>query len=575
MTTSGICTAAALALSLWGAALSAQDIHGAASRGDSAAVAALLASDGGLANATDAQRRTPLHVAALAGRRSIALMLLDRGAQIDARDAQDLTPLLMAVNRGNLEVAQLLLSRGADANAQSARFGVSPLGMAIMRESQSTSADLVRALTSGGARLEPNGEVRGAPWLYLATTRPNLDLIRLLLDLGADPNRGGTRGITPLWNAASRGNLDAVLLLLDRGAGVDGRGRDGTPAIRVAAERGHAAVVRALLERGANGGFADSATGRNLLHTAALVGHLDIVEALAAARVPLSAADSAGRTPLDYARRYGHQRVADYLVGRGARASRGAASYALRPLPRAGLREGEAAAWYLAGRGWAVRTRSHILVFDADEFGIRRPTEPSLANGFLTPGQVRDLDVVSLATTYHGDPGERAYVHTLEDSVPRIAFVHNPREPWRGSERVVYATPLRDTAVLGVRVTPLDATVEEMPALAYLTEGDGVTAFYMGFHAGDLDAFRRQVDSLVARGKRVDVAFLPILEPEEDSGDVRYVVERLAPRAVALLDPNRRTALFAGMAAKVRAWRPGTEVFAAENPGDRFVVGRR
>jgi hypothetical protein len=216
-----------------------------------------------------------------------------------------------------------------------------------------------------------------------------------------------------------------------------------------------------------------------------------------------------------------------------------------------------------------------MLVFDADEFGIRRPTEPSLANGFLTPAQVRDQEVVSLATTYHGDPGERAYVHTLEDSVPRIAYVHNPREPWRGSERVVYASPLQDTTVLGVRVTPLDAPVGDMTALAYLAEVDGLTTFYMGFHTTDLEAFRRQVDSLASRGRQVDLAFLPILEPEETDGDVRYVVERLAPRAVLLLDPNRRTGLFPGMAEKVRTWRPGTEVFSAENAGDRYLRVRR
>jgi len=311
MTTRHRCIGVALSLCLWGTALSAQEIHGAVSRGDSAAVAALLAADAGLANATDAQRRTPLHVAALAGRLGVARLLLDRGAPVDARDASDLTPLFMAVNRGHADVISLLLSRGADASAQSARLGASPLGMAMSREALGSGTALVRLLTSAGARLDPNGVLRGAPWLYVATTRPNLEMVRYLLDLGADPNGAGTRGITPLWNAASRGHLDAVLLLLDRGAVADRRGADGSAPIRVAAERGHAAVVRALLERGADRGYTDSTTGRNLLHTAALVGHLETVEALVVAGVPHSGADSAGRTPLDYARRYGHQRVAD------------------------------------------------------------------------------------------------------------------------------------------------------------------------------------------------------------------------------------------------------------------------
>jgi len=182
---------------------------------------------------------------------------------------------------------------------------------------------------------------------------------------------------------------------------------------------------------------------------------------------------------------------------------------------------------------------------------------------------------VAAYTAYHGEPGEPgAYVHTLEDSLPRIAFVHNAGDRWRGSARTTYLRGRQDTTVAGVHLTTVDAPTGEMTALGYLAEVDGVVLYYQSFEATDTAAFSREIDWLAARAPRVDVAFVPIPDPDGDAGQLRLIVERLRPRAVAFLDPNRRVALFPAAGVRVREWRPGTVVFAAENPGDRYLYRR-
>jgi len=82
-----------------------------------------------------------------------------------------------------------------------------------------------------------------------------------------------------------------------------------------------------------------------------------------------------------------------------------------------------------------------FVLFDAEEFGVTRPTEPSLANGFLTTQELGDQNIFAIYTSYHGEPGEPAYIHTIEDSVASITYVHNEGDPWRGSEKTVYMKP--------------------------------------------------------------------------------------------------------------------------------------
>lgn len=84
---------------------------------DGAEERALLAA-GASVDARDLIGRTPLHLAADAGRKGRAEVLLQHGAALDARAEDGFTPLLCAIAAGHTELAEFLLDSGADANAR-------------------------------------------------------------------------------------------------------------------------------------------------------------------------------------------------------------------------------------------------------------------------------------------------------------------------------------------------------------------------------------------------------------------------------------------------------------------------
>lgn len=139
------------------------------------------------------------------------MMLLLRGANANARDAKNETaPLLMAIVRGRPEAARLLLVAGANPNVRGGE-GDSPLRWAVSCGDTAMAATLLRlgAVSTideyGGP---PCGSGRTA--LGIAADRLDVPMIALLLDAGADPNRGGDSQSSPLRYVQSAKGSDAA-----------------------------------------------------------------------------------------------------------------------------------------------------------------------------------------------------------------------------------------------------------------------------------------------------------------------------------------------------------------------------
>ena len=160
-----------------------------------------------------------LHFAAREGHRSTVALLADRGAEIDQPTAGDRsTPLLVAVVNGNYDAARDLLERGADPNLTS-DDGAGPLFATLNIEwSLRTWYPQPQAFRQQETRY--------------------LELMKLLLDAGADPNQRTTThiwyaaynagrmgvdftGATPFWRAAYAVDVDAMRLLVEHGADHD------------------------------------------------------------------------------------------------------------------------------------------------------------------------------------------------------------------------------------------------------------------------------------------------------------------------------------------------------------------
>jgi ankyrin repeat protein len=93
----------------------------------------------------------------------------------------------------------------------------------------------------------------GRTALHVAATHGRTEIVRLLLQKGADPNARDQDGSAPIDEAAWRGFRDIVALLLDAGARIDGpQTKTGATPLNEAAFMGQAAVVELLLARNAS-----------------------------------------------------------------------------------------------------------------------------------------------------------------------------------------------------------------------------------------------------------------------------------------------------------------------------------
>ncbi|HEV8042223.1 MAG TPA: ankyrin repeat domain-containing protein [Bryobacteraceae bacterium] len=226
-----------------------EQINTAIREGENALAIRLLEADESLIRACDRDGGTPLHVAAEEANLEMLGWLLDRGANPRKQDSKGLTPLdraALAADPQFPDVARKLLFAGADFTIRGA------VAMA--------DAGRVRELVHGDPALLREIHWQRGGLLSLAVNHGHLEMVRLVLDLGADPDeRTMLHEVeeptpswgTPLWHAALAGRHEIAELLLDRGADPNANVyASGWPLLN-AHRRKHDSVKRLLLERGA------------------------------------------------------------------------------------------------------------------------------------------------------------------------------------------------------------------------------------------------------------------------------------------------------------------------------------
>lgn len=231
------------------------EINQAISNGDDEIAIRLLKADGSMIQACDREGRTPLHFAAQAANVKMITWLLNRRAPVRKQDIGGLTALdraALAADPRNERakqfpaVAKLLLDCGAEITIRAA---VALADAKRIRELVADNPTVLREIhwTRGGL-------------LSLAVNHGHTEVVRLLLDLGADvdermmleeleeptPSWG-----MPLWYAALAGHREIVELLLDRGADPNANVYASGWPLRNAWGHEDDSVKRLLLARGA------------------------------------------------------------------------------------------------------------------------------------------------------------------------------------------------------------------------------------------------------------------------------------------------------------------------------------
>ncbi len=142
-----------------------------------------------------------------------------------------------------------------------------------------------------------DGMKLGRTACHMAAIRGHTDVLRGLIEHGADINLCDHAGRTALMLACSAGFNEAARLLVQAGARFEMQDLRGNTALFLAASRGHSAVARMLVEQGAEVNIRDI-DGRTPLIAASSAVHAEVVEVLLDAGADIDLEDATGMDAL-------------------------------------------------------------------------------------------------------------------------------------------------------------------------------------------------------------------------------------------------------------------------------------
>ncbi len=256
---------------------------------------------------------TPLTVAAAAGRADVVEFLLNKGADPDIPGDGDVTAWLAAAAEGNLKICTMLESCGAKRDIQAALVRAAQLGNTqTVLDLLERGANPTEEAVVAGQRLTPLMAVAESNDLftkvdhYEEAQALQLNLMKVLLDNGADPNVRSSEGRHPLFYAVDRMNNDMVSLLLEHNSSPDPVDRETgeTPLFRAAADGNKTDIARLLLNAGANPNAKDRSGQtpvQRLLTSEWGQPHAEFVFALAAYGADLDVLTPEGKSVIDLA----------------------------------------------------------------------------------------------------------------------------------------------------------------------------------------------------------------------------------------------------------------------------------
>eukprot|EP00388_Colpodella_angusta_P034367 GDKK01032101.1.p1 GENE.GDKK01032101.1~~GDKK01032101.1.p1 ORF type:complete len:199 (-),score=3.07 GDKK01032101.1:20-616(-) len=142
--------------------------------------------------------------------------LISLGANVNAIDNNNRAPLLHAIQNTNAPVACLLIRAGSWVNGP-AQATSTALAQACLFV-PSRSMPIINCLLEHGASVNTNTSDMSP--LHVAADRCYTDILRRLLDAGADIDALTSDGDTALHNVASLCDVDSIRLLTAEGADV-------------------------------------------------------------------------------------------------------------------------------------------------------------------------------------------------------------------------------------------------------------------------------------------------------------------------------------------------------------------
>ncbi|XP_011169972.3 transient receptor potential channel pyrexia isoform X1 [Solenopsis invicta] len=271
---------------------------------------------------------TALQMAAWQGNIDLLNQLCERGADINSKDKIGRCALYYAAYNGNTEVIKWLLEHGAhidikmyscteDIGSDEYRIRYNPYAYHL----RLTNSSLV-------GRQLPVPTCWGRTPLHQAVENNHADVVRVLVEGGADVNVKDENQITPLFLAGisvNRDNLNEMIkfleivgILVAAKASVNAFPNSSITGLHVRVMLRSAAATKILL---LNGVWPLKNSGSMLLHIAARIGNIETLTILLEAMSPefdIDIPDEENHTALHIAVYQGHRECAHTLISRGA-----------------------------------------------------------------------------------------------------------------------------------------------------------------------------------------------------------------------------------------------------------------
>ena len=173
---------------------------------------------------------------------------------------------------------------------------------------------------------------------------------------------------------------------------------------------------------------------------------------------------------------------------------------------KAPVAEKDAVIWYVGHHAYAIKTHSHLLIFDYYEMNEPSPTA-SLSTGAINPAEFKDQNVVVFASHRDSDHYDKV-IWEWKKTIPKITYVLG-WEPAMPTEKYTHIQPWETGHVGDIEVTTLPSTDS---GESFLIRVDGLVFYHSGDNAMWMPQYRprytKQIDWLANRAGYVDFMFI-------------------------------------------------------------------